>query len=54
MLGVVWFAIEHPYIAASIAAVLLVLGLVMLYFVARIIRKGWRRWKRKDRPTAYA
>jgi len=54
VLGVVWFAIEHPYIAASIAAVLLVLGMVMLYFVAKMIRKGWRRWKRKDRPAAYA
>ena len=54
VLGVVWFAIEHPYIAASIAAVLLVLGMVMLYFVAKIIRKGWRRWKGKDRPAAHA
>jgi len=54
VLGVVWFAIEHPYVAATIAGVLLVLGIVMLYFVAKIIRKGWRRWKRKDRPAAYA
>jgi hypothetical protein len=54
VLGVVWFALEHPYIAAAIAAVLLVAGMVMLYFVARIVRKGWRRWKRKDRPAAYA
>jgi hypothetical protein len=54
VLAVVWFAIEHPYVAASIAAVLLVLGLVMLYFVARLIRRGWRRWQRKDRPPALA
>jgi hypothetical protein len=54
VLGVVWFAIEHPYIAATVAAVLLVLGMVMLYFVAKIIRKGWRRWKGKGRPAAYA
>jgi len=54
VLGVVWFAIEHPYVAATIAGVLLVLGIVMLYFVAKIIRKGWRRWKGKDRPAAYA
>ena len=54
VLTVVWFAIEHPYVAASIAAVLLVLGLAMLYFVAKVIRKGWRRWKRKDRPPATA
>ena len=42
---VVWFAIEHPYVAASIAGVLLVLGLVMLWFVAKLVRRGWRRWK---------
>jgi hypothetical protein len=54
VLGVVWFAIEHPYIAATVAAVLLVLGSVMLYFVAKVIRKGWRRWKGKGRPAAYA
>jgi hypothetical protein len=54
VLGVVWFAIEHPYIAATVAAVLLVLGMVMLYFVAKVIRKGWRRWKGKGRPAAYA
>jgi hypothetical protein len=55
VLAVVWFAIEHPYVAASIAGVLLVIGLVVLYYVARIVRKGWRKWKRKDRrPPAYA
>jgi hypothetical protein len=54
VLAVVWFAIEHPYVAATIASVLLVLGLAMLYFVARTIRNGWRRWKRKGRPAAPA
>ncbi|WP_067438321.1 DUF4126 domain-containing protein [Nocardioides jensenii] len=55
VLGVVWFAIEHPVAAASIAAVFLVLGLVVLYFAARLIRKFWRRWKgREPRPPAYA
>lgn len=42
---VVWFAIEHPYVAASIAGVLLVLGIVVLWFVAKVVRRGWRRWK---------
>jgi Domain of unknown function (DUF4126) len=42
---VVWFAIEHPYVAATIAGVLLVLGLVMLWFVAKLVRRGWRKWK---------
>ena len=48
VLAVVWFAIDHPRAAAAIAAVLLVLGLVVLYFIARLIRRGWRRWKKKD------
>lgn len=48
VLAVVWFAIDHPRAAAAIAAVLLVLGLVVLYALARLIRRGWRRWKKKD------
>lgn len=49
VLGVVWYAIDHPRIAAAIAAVLLVVGLTVLYFIAKLIRRGWRRWKGKDR-----
>ena len=52
VLGVVWFSIEHPVAAATIAAILLVMGLVVLYFVARLIRRGWRRWKGRGRPRA--
>ena len=48
VLGVVWFSLQHPQAAAAIAGVLLVLGLVMLFFVARLVRRGWRRWKKKD------
>jgi O-antigen/teichoic acid export membrane protein len=48
VLGVVWFAIDHPRAAAAIAAVLLLAGLTMLYFLGRAIRRGWRRWKKKD------
>ncbi len=51
VLALVWFAIEHPYIAASIAAVLLVCGLAVLYLAAKVIRSGWRRltgwWRRR-------
>jgi hypothetical protein len=49
VLGVVWFAIDHPRAAAAIAAVLLVAGLVLLYAIGRLVRRGWRRWKRRDR-----
>lgn len=53
VLGVVLLAIQHPRISAAIAAVLLVLGLVLLGYLARVIRRGWRRWKRKE-PFARA
>jgi hypothetical protein len=52
VLGLVWFSIEHPVAAATIAAILLVMGLAVLYFVARLIRRGWRRWKGRGRPRA--
>ena len=55
VLGVVWFAIEHPVAAASIAAVLLVAGLAMLYVLVKVVRRGLRRWRqRRDGPPAYA
>ncbi|MFZ2014364.1 MAG: DUF4126 domain-containing protein [Nocardioides sp.] len=52
VLGVVWYAIQHPRAAALIAAVLLAGGLVLLYVVAKVVRRGWRRWKGKDLRTA--
>ena len=48
VVGVVWFAIENPRAAAAIAGVLLAIGLVVLYLAAKLIRRGWRRWKRRD------
>ena len=48
VLGVVWFSIQHPEAAAAIAGVLLLLGLVMLFFVGRLVRRGWRRWKKRE------
>jgi hypothetical protein len=52
VLGVVWFAIQHPRAAAAVAALLLAGGLVLLYFLATVVRRGWRRWKGKDVRTA--
>ena len=49
VLGVVWFAIEHPRAAAAVAAVLLAGGLLLLYALAKVVRRGWRRWKGRDR-----
>ncbi|GAB3265821.1 DUF4126 domain-containing protein [Nocardioides dilutus] len=54
VLAVVWFAIEHPRAAAAIAGVLLATGLVVLYFVAKLVRRGWRRWKGRGDPQPAA
>ena len=45
MFGVVAVAIQHPRLAAAVAGLLLVIGLVLLFFIARLVRRGWRRWK---------
>ena len=46
--GVVAFAINNPEAAAAIAGVLLIIGLIGLFFLAKLIRRGWRKWKKKD------
>lgn len=43
--AVVWFAVQHPYIAASIALTLLVLGALLLWIAWRLVRRGWRRFR---------
>lgn len=45
VVGVVGLAISYPWIAAGISLVLLVVGLTVLWFVMRAVRRGWRRWK---------
>jgi hypothetical protein len=46
--GVVAFAINNPETAAAIAGVLLIIGLITLFFIGKLIRRGWRKWKKKD------
>jgi hypothetical protein len=48
VLGVVVLALENPRLAAGVAGVLLAAGLVVLYLVARLVRRGWRRLRRRD------
>ncbi|MEU9334670.1 DUF4126 domain-containing protein [Streptomyces sp. NPDC048290] len=45
--GIVTFAIFHPEVAAIIAGVLLLLGLVVLVFLVSRIRRFWRRRARR-------
>jgi hypothetical protein len=45
VLALVWFAVLHPRAAAAVTAVLLVVGLLTLTLVARLVRRGWRRWR---------
>lgn len=50
VLGVAVLAIQHPWVALSVAAVLLVAGLVVLHAVLTLVRRGWRRWKGRPAP----
>ncbi len=52
VLAVVWFAIEHPHAAAAVAATFLVLGSLLLWAVARVVRRGWRRFRARRRRVA--
>lgn len=54
VLALVWFAIENPAAAAAIAGVLLAVGLVVLYLVAKLVRRGWRRLRRRRDEKAVA
>ncbi|MDX6372050.1 MAG: hypothetical protein QOD98_1038 [Nocardioidaceae bacterium] len=54
VLALVGLAIQHPRAAAAIAGVLLAVGLVLLFFIARLVRRGWRRWKGRRASPAGA
>lgn len=45
--GIVTFAIFHPWIAATLAGTLLVVGLALVIFLASRIRRFWRRRARR-------
>lgn len=45
VLALTWFAVQHPYVAGSIALTLLVLGVVLLWLSWRLVRRGWRRFQ---------
>ncbi len=47
VLAVVAFAIRHPELAAAVAAVLLLIGLGLLYLAAKVVRRGWRRLQQR-------
>jgi Domain of unknown function (DUF4126) len=52
--GLVVVAVHHPRMAAAIAGVFLAVGLVVLYFISRLVRRGWRRWKARRQPAGAA
>lgn len=43
VIGLTWFAVEHPYIAAAVAAVLLVLIVAAASFIVKALRRRFRR-----------
>lgn len=48
VLGVMALALQHPWIALSVAGTFLVLGLLLLWFVLKYVRRGWGRWRGRD------
>jgi hypothetical protein len=56
VLAVMTFALAHPVIAAVVALVLLLTGLVVLVLAIRAIRRGWVRlrawWERRTGSSA--
>ena len=51
VLGVVLLAVSYPWIAFGVVLVLLVAGGALALFLLSRIRRGWRRWKGKDRAV---
>jgi hypothetical protein len=51
VVGVVLLAIQHPWLALAVAAVLLLVGGYVVYHLLRLVRRGWRRWKGRPAPA---
>lgn len=47
--GVILLVVEHPVIAAVIAAVLLLAGVALVVFIAKRVRRGLARWRERRR-----
>ena len=43
VIGLTWFAVEHPYVAAAVAVVLLVLIAAVASFIVKALRRRFRR-----------
>ena len=44
-IGVTWLATRHPYVAATIAVIFLILAVITVRWLARFIRRMWNRPK---------
>ena len=51
VLSVLLLAVSYPWVAFGVVVFLLVAGGTTLFFLVRRIRRGWRRWKGKDRAA---
>ncbi len=52
--GLTWFATHHPYIAASMALILLAMALLAARSLLKAIRRPLRRWLRLDEDREVA
>ena len=48
--GVIALVIDHPVLAATIAMTLLACGIVLVFLLAKLIRRALRAWRRRREP----
>ncbi len=51
VVAVVVLALYHPWLAAILALVLLGIGVSLVIVLFRLVRRGFRRWQSRGRPT---